>query len=591
MRKSYFWILYFLPIVANAGTVNLYYDKNGACSDHFCAIQPTSGCCPDANILTNIVVPEPAANGKVFGGISIAGKNFVNASGQLLLTPSQLAANGIASGATGTATYACAGDQKVNSKGVCVYDNGKGLYSNLRGERAVPDDITQNLVQHKKFYIQFHGYAGINPGSVSMNMPSGVSDNKIYCDYSDDIVTTNNGCWNNVNKQTRITEISIPTVNGYRFRGYYVGFDGRTFYEYTVNHHGGEGHHDIELLAVVRNLGENGAAPQLTVEDTSDFSAAWESFYPYTASSTKMPVFDGYECVILRTDSEEIPTVHLYAGWAKNPKTDDASTTRTLYIANKTVDSWNKPWIQAIFNTSTHEWAQTNPDAEAGHGDVRYEASCNTGYVISGTNSLLDQTAAYDTTCVAESGKFNVKYKWQNQYGDTGICADYSYECTVGVNHNVISTAAECNKGMSSDLWTLKKIGYSIYNTSLNNGSYTTTYTNPGASVMCNSGSIGNMGNIWVGNNNVPCTTPGENTEYEYAGYAAIMCINGCTAGQSVTNGRCESITSGDYAGCTKIVCDENYHLAPRLSAGGTPSYDVCGGFPEPSDYYCVADN
>ena len=77
MRKGCFWILYFLPIVANASTVNLYYDKNGVCSDYFCSIQPTSGCCPDANILTNILVPKATADGKVFGGVSIGGKQFV----------------------------------------------------------------------------------------------------------------------------------------------------------------------------------------------------------------------------------------------------------------------------------------------------------------------------------------------------------------------------------------------------------------------------------------------------------------------------------------------------------------------------------
>ena len=588
MRKGCFWILYFLPIVANASTVNLYYDKNGVCSDYFCSIQPTSGCCPDANILTNILVPKATADGKVFGGVSIGGKQFVNASGQLLLTPSQLATNGIASGTTGTAAYACAGQQTVNSKGVCVYDNGKGLYSNLKGERAAPDDITQNLVQHKKFYIQFHDYAGINPGTVSMNMPSGVSNNTIYCDYSDDIDTSNNGCWNNVSKQTRLTQIPVPSVSGYKFRGYYAGFNGRTFYEYTVNHHGGENHHDIILSAIVTNLGENGAAPQLTVEDTSNFSAAWESFYPYTATSTTMPVFDGYECVILSTDSEETPTVHLYAGWARNPLTNDASTIRTLYIANKTKDTWNSSWIQAIYNTQTLQWAQTNPDAEAGHGDVRYEASCNAGYVISGTTSLLDQTAAYNTTCVEEGGVFNVKYKWQNQYGDTGICKDYLHECTVGQRHSVISSAAECNKGMSSDLWTLKKVSFAVYDASSN--SSTTTYANPGASTACNSASIGSMGGIWVDNNNELCVAPGENTQNEYAGYAAIMCINTCTVGQNVTNGTCESITSGEYAGCTKIVCNENYHLSPRVSTHGTPNYEVCGGFPAPSDYYCVAD-
>ena len=483
--------IFILPILlctfgANA-SMTFYYDS-GSC-DTLCDFQHVGpGCCPEGHIISgaDIVAKLNADYSEqdeaVFAGVNLPdGRQFIDYQGNLKVSVSDLRSANVA-GQTLISSTTCTSGREKNGQDRCVGTTEDTVYvpadTDLSGMFEV---LTKSDEDCREFKIQFHGYANAaKPGSGTI---SGVPSNLLYCKFKDGY----NGCYQDAAHKTLNQNIPVPTesTGEWEFRGYYYGTaDGTEFYDWgltggyvCITDHGivlpgpGQGATWCGTLAGVwspryvhvgwHELCSGPDDPddyclKLATTEQTRAGSPLDKFFPRTVGATTIPTtWNSNQWIHLVTkpgqcSNGNVPTIHLFGGWARKCNPNAPHATCSLEISRK----WN-----SVADDFTK-------------GDVTYANDCTDGYVYH-----QPQQNNYSPTCDEPSwGSINFVFK-----NLTGKCTvNGNWGCTAGDGVNT-SLPGKSNIDCGTS-------GYAVASWQTNDGQ---TWSLGATNVPCNGGVLG----------------------------------------------------------------------------------------------------
>ena len=379
MRKFLTSALCFIPTVAGAGSITLYYTPGGECPGLY--LNPSATGCPgDSDRVVKLNVAKRAD--AVFAGFQVDGVEIVDSAGNVKSNAAATLATADTSTKI-TGDYTCQTGTSKNTNGVCVnalslqtstnenvaYVDWASVVNNTNldsGHEIEPnqikDDGAKGCGYDRDFDIVIHwcpeNYTGVNYsyGGAHIEYATNTVDwSSLPCDNATD---TYHYHWNGgtslgvyTKNGVTQTELVFPSATGWSPRGLYIV----SYPEFKPKD---SSFNNIPYYSVLKTVADN-----LVTEQTTTWGRARLGLPFNQTNITDRIILDnqvnGYGDANANwqiwTCDGDITTVHMYAAWARDCDPDSGATCTRQIQRN----------------------GLSNPDK----GDTMYYTSCTTGTI------------------------------------------------------------------------------------------------------------------------------------------------------------------------------------------------------------------